>query len=252
MSNIWQPKNKIIKYFWDIITVSTAAQIGAMPLSIYYFHQFPGLFFVTNLIILPLLGVIMAVGVIAILIAAFSTVPFFIAKAVELLIGLLNAIIHWVASIDTFVIKNISFSNEMLWSSYLVIILIILWIKRPTFNRLRITFASIFLLQIILTFQKKETLNKTELIIYNNKKNTIITERSGNDVTVYSNDSILVNLDNNLLIQSYLVANFCKTKAKKPLQNFWYFKQQKILLIDSSCVYKKGINPDILIIIQFW
>ena len=250
LSNIWQPKNKIIKYFWDIITVSTAAQIGAMPLSIYYFHQFPGLFFVTNLIILPLLGVIMAVGVIAILIAAFSTVPFFIAKAVELLIGLLNAIIHWVASIDTFVIKNISFSNEMLWSSYLVIILIILWIKRPTFNRLTITFASILLLQIILIFQKKETLNNEELIIFNCQKNTIVTERSGNDVTVYSNDSILVNLDNNLLIQSYLVANFCKTKAKKPLQNLWYFKQQKILLIDSSCVYKKGINPDILIIIQ--
>ena len=250
LSNIWQPKNKIIKYFWDIITVSTAAQIGAMPLSIYYFHQFPGLFFVTNLIILPLLGVIMAVGVIAILIAAFSTVPFFIAKAVELLIGLLNAIIHWVASIDTFVIKNISFSNEMLWSSYLVIILIILWIKRPTFNRLTITFASILLLQIILIFQKKETLNNEELIIFNCQKNTIVTERSGNDVTVYSNDSILVNLDNNLLIQSYLVANFCKTKAKKPLQNLLYFKQQKILLIDSSCVYKKGINPDILIIIQ--
>ena len=250
LSNIWQPKNKIIKYFWDIITVSTAAQIGAMPLSIYYFHQFPGLFFVTNLIILPLLGVIMAVGVIAILIAAFSTVPFFIAKAVELLIGLLNAIIHWVASIDTFVIKNISFSNEMLWSSYLVIILIILWIKRPTFNRLTITFASILLLQIILIFQKKETLNNEELIIFNCQKNTIVTERSGNNVTVYSNDSILVNLDNNLLIQSYLVANFCKTKAKKPLQNLWYFKQQKILLIDSSCVYKKGINPDILIIIQ--
>jgi competence protein ComEC len=44
LSNTWEPKNKIIKYFWDIITVSFAAQIGAMPLSIYYFHQFPGLF----------------------------------------------------------------------------------------------------------------------------------------------------------------------------------------------------------------
>ena len=250
LSNIWQPKNKIIKYFWDIITVSTAAQIGAMPLSIYYFHQFPGLFFLTNLIILPLLGVIMAVGVVTILIATFNTVPFFIAKAIELLIGLLNAIIHWVASIDTFVIKNISFSTAMLWSSYLVIILLILWVKRPTFRRLSLAFTSILLLQIVFIVQKNETQNNKELIIFNCKKNTIITERVNDAVAVYSNDSILENLNNNLLIQSYLVANFCKAVAKKPTQNLIYFKQKKIFLIDSTCVYKKGINPDILVIIQ--
>ena len=97
LSSIWRPKNKIINYFWDIITVSFAAQIGAMPLSIYYFHQFPGLFFVTNLLILPLLGIIMAVGVLVVLIATFHTVPEFIAKSIEFLIAFLNAIIHWVA-----------------------------------------------------------------------------------------------------------------------------------------------------------
>ena len=250
LSGIWQPKNKIINYFWDIITVSFAAQIGAMPLSIYYFHQFPGLFFVTNLLILPLLGVIMAVGVVAILIATIGTVPFFIAKSLELLIWLLNEIIHWVATIDSFVIKNISFSKDMLWSSYIAIILIIIWIKNPRFNRMILAFVSILIVQSIFIFQKQRTENKEELIIFNCKKNTIITERIGDAVTVYSNDSILENLNNNLLIQSYLIGNFCKVTFKKPTQNLLFFKEKKILLIDSSCVYTKGINPDILVIIQ--
>ena len=35
LSNIWTPKNKIVNYFWDILTVSFAAQIGAFPLSIF-------------------------------------------------------------------------------------------------------------------------------------------------------------------------------------------------------------------------
>ncbi|QBZ97491.1 hypothetical protein GS03_00983 [Flavobacterium sangjuense] len=250
LSSIWEPKNKIINYFWDIITVSFAAQIGAMPLSIYYFHQFPGLFFVTNLLILPLLGLIMAVGVLAVLIATFHTVPEFIAKPIEFLIAFLNSIIHWVASFDAFVFKNISFSTAMLWSSYLVIILIILWIKRPNFKRLTVAIASILLLQIIFIIQKKETYNNEELIIFNCKKNTIITERIGNAVTIYSNDSIRENLSSNWIIQSYLVGNFCEAKAKKPLQNLLYFKQQKMLIIDSSCVYTKGIYPDVLVIIQ--
>lgn len=250
LSGIWQPRNKIVKYFWDIITVSFAAQIGAMPLSIYYFHQFPGLFFVTNLLILPLLGIIMAVGIIAIIIATFDTIPEFIAKIIEFLIDLLNTIIHWVASFDVFVFKNISFSSAMLWNSYLAIILIILWVKKPTFTRLTLAFFIVLLMQSIFINQKKETQNKAEFIVYNCRKNTIITERIGNAVTIYSNDSIRKNLNSNLLIQSYLVGNFCRVAAKKPLQDLMYFKHHKILIIDSSCVYTEEIIPDVLIITQ--
>ena len=242
LARIWEPKNRIVKYFWDIITVSFAAQIGTMPLSIYYFHQFPGLFFVTNLLILPLLGIIMAIGVVAIIIAAFNTVPFIIAKSIELLISLLNSIIHWVSSIDTFVIKNISFSKEMLLSSYLVIILIILWIKKPIFKRLIVTFLSIVLLQIVFIFQKKDTQNKTEFIVFNSNKNTLITERIGDLVTVYSNDSILASVNDNLLIQSYLVGNSCQIKNKKGVPNLLYFNSHYccywwVFLLDAFWFY---------------
>jgi competence protein ComEC len=191
----------------------------------------------------------MAVGVIAILIACFSSVPFFIVKPIEFLIGFLNDIIHWVASFDIFVFRNISFSKEMLLGSYLAIVLIISWIKKPGFKRLALAFLSLILLQCIFIFQKKDTLNKEELIVFNCHKNTIIAERIGKDVTIYSNDSIIKNLDNNLPIQSYLVGNFCQIKNRKALQNLMYFKNQKVLIIDNSCVYPKGINPDILVII---
>ncbi len=250
LSQIWQPKNKIIGYFWNIITVSFAAQIGTMPLSIYYFHQFPGLFFVTNLLILPLIGVIMAVGVLVVVIAIFCPIPYYLAKIVTYLIILLNSIIHWVASLDSFVIRNISFSKEMLWDSYLVIILIIFWIKIPKFNRLIVTLSSIVVLQIIFIIQKNKTLNENELIVFYSRRNSIITERTGKKVTVYSNDSILRNIENNLLIQTYLTGNFCFAKEKKSLPNLIYFKHQRILLIDSSAIYSNRIYPDILIISQ--
>jgi competence protein ComEC len=250
LAGIWTPKNKISSYFWDILTVSFAAQIGAMPLSIYYFHQFPGLFFVTNLLILPLLGIIMAVGVLAVLIAVFCPVPFFIAKPLQYLLSFLDGIIHWVASLDDFVIRNISFSREMLWCSYLFIFLIVIWIKKPVFKNFAFALWSILLLQSVFIYQKSETQNKEELIVFNSRKNTIITERSGANVTIFSSDSILETLDTNLGVQSYLIGNFCKIKAKKPLQNLLYFKHKKVLVMDSSVVFSKTISPDILIITQ--
>jgi len=93
-------------------------------------------------------------------------------------------------------------------------------------------------------------LKKEELIVFHISKNTIITERIGNAVTIYSTDSILKNLTSNMVVQSYLIGNFCQMKSKKPLQNLMYFKSKKVLIIDSSCVYTKAIKPDILVLIQ--
>jgi competence protein ComEC len=250
LSNIWQPKNRIIQYIWDIVTVSTAAQIGAMPLSIYYFHQFPGLFFITNIIVLPLLGVIMIIGLIAIIIACFGIVPFVIAKPLEFLIEFLNYIIHWVATFEDFIIKNISFNKEMLIASYLVIIVSVLWFKKNTFQRLFLTLLSIISLQCVFIYTKFKAENTDEFIVFNAKKHSIITERKKDLITVYSNDSILENIDNNLAIQSYLIGNFCKIEEKKNIGNLFYFKNKKILIIDSSSVYLEKTKPDILIVIN--
>ena len=100
LANLWTPKNKIKNYIWDILTVSFAAQIGTLPLSIYYFHQFPGLFFVTNLIVIPLLGFIMSLGVLVMVFAAFNWVPFYPAKALEISIYYLDKIINTIASFE--------------------------------------------------------------------------------------------------------------------------------------------------------
>ena len=250
LSSIWLPKNKIASYFWDIITVSFAAQIGAMPLSIYYFHQFPGLFFITNLIIIPMLTIILGIGVFVVVIASFSTVPIYLAKPLEWSIYGLNYIIHWVASFESFIIKNISFNREMLFCSYLVILFAILCIQKPNFRRMILTMISILLLQGIYIKTKYTTTTQNECIVFNMKKNTLISERKGDQVTLYSNDSILENSDNNVTIQSYLTGNFCKIQSKKILNNVMLINNKKVFILDSTTMYASNIKPDILIITQ--
>ena len=147
LASIWLPKNKITKYIWDILTVSFAAQIGTLPLSIYYFHQFPGLFFVTNLVIIPLLSIIMVLGVVVMVLAAFGYVPFVFAKPLEWSIYYLNKIINSIASLEQFIIHNISFNYSLLISSYLLIIAAVIWFKKPSFNKLIFLLITIVILQ---------------------------------------------------------------------------------------------------------
>ncbi|MEO6542351.1 MAG: ComEC/Rec2 family competence protein, partial [Ferruginibacter sp.] len=52
-------KNKWLDKIWQLICVSTAAQLLTFPVCIYYFHQFPNMFLITNLVAVPLSAVIL-------------------------------------------------------------------------------------------------------------------------------------------------------------------------------------------------
>lgn len=250
LAQLWTPKNRIANYFWEILTVSFAAQIGAFPLSIYYFHQFPGLFFVTNLVIIPFLSVIMALGVLVMVLAAFDFVPIFLSKSLEWSIFILNKIINSIASLEQFIIQEIPFNWQLLLSVYLLVIATIVWFKKPSFNRLVLALISIIIFQITF-FQTHWTIqNQKELVIFNSKKSSLIAERRGENITLYGNDSILKTSHKNRIIASYSMGNFSRLKSKKRLQNLIYFDGNKILIMDSIGVYPKEIHPDIVVLTQ--
>ena len=250
LSNIWTPKNKIVNYFWDILTVSFAAQIGAFPLSIFYFHQFPGLFFITNLIIIPFLIVIMGLGVLVMVLAAFDFVPIITMKSLEFCIYYLNKIINWVASFEQFIIKDIPINWQTLFCLYLLIITLIILFKKPTYPKIVVALFSLLLLQSTKFITRWEIQNQHEWIVFNSWKNTLITERNGNEVAVYGNDSITNKIAFNTSLKSYLIANNSKVNSINKIQNLYYFKDKKILVIDSLGIYSKEINPDIIILRQ--
>lgn len=250
LASVWLPKNKITKYIWDILTVSFAAQIGTLPLSIYYFHQFPGLFFVTNLVIIPLLSIIMVLGVVVMVLAAFGYVPFVFAKPLEWSIYYLNKIINSIASLEQFIIHNISFNYSLLITSYLLIIAAVIWFKKPNFSKFIFLLITIVILQTSFLQNRYNIQNQQEWVVFNLKKTTLITERNGTDVSMYANDSILKISRKNSTLNSYLVGNFSILKTKKRLQNIAFFKGKKIMTIDSSGIYPKNIKPDILMLTQ--
>ncbi|MBG6062181.1 competence protein ComEC [Flavobacterium sp. CG_9.1] len=250
LSSIWKPKYKVSKYIWDILTVSFAAQIGTLPLSIYYFHQFPGLFFVTNLIIIPLLSIIMILGVLVMLLAACNMIPVFLSQLLEWSICYLNKIINAIASLEQFIIKDIPLHFYLLLSGYLLLFTVILWFKKPSFNKLALVLISILILQFSYFKIQWKIQTEQELVVFNSKKSTLITERKGENILVYANDSILKTAQKNSLLKSYRIGNFSTLKQKKRLQNFIFFNGKKIFVLDSSGIYPKNIKPDIIVLTE--
>jgi competence protein ComEC len=250
LSQLWMPKTVISKYFWDILTVSFAAQIGAFPLSIYYFHQFPGLFFVTNLVIIPFLSIIMGLGVLVMVLAAFDAIPLFLVQFLEWSIFILNKIINSIASLEQFIIQDIPFNWQLLLSVYVLLIATIIWFKKPSFNRMVLAMLTLIVFQITYLQTHGTVQNQMELVIFNTKKSSLIAERNGENITVYANDSLLKSVSKNKTFTSYSMGNFSSLKAKKRLQNLIYFNGKKILIVDSVAVYPKNSRPDIVVLTQ--
>lgn len=250
LATLWNPKTKFSKYAWNILTVSFAAQIGTLPLSIYYFHQFPGLFFVTNLLIIPMLSVIMALGVVVMILAAFNIIPVFLTQLLEWSIYGLNKIINTIASLEQFIIQDIPLHFYLLISGYLLLFALIIWFKKPDFNKFVMVLISIIIFQISYLKIFWNTTAEQELIIFNTKKSSLIAERKGRSITIFAKDSILKTAHKSTIIKSYCMGNLSSVKHKKELLNYIYFNGKKIFIIDSSGIYPKNSNPDVLLLTQ--
>ncbi|MDI1257551.1 MAG: ComEC/Rec2 family competence protein [Flavobacterium sp.] len=249
-SKSWTPKNRIFKYFWDILTVSLAAQIGAFPLSIYYFHQFPGLFFLTNLVILPALGFIMAVGVFVIVMAVFNYVPKLPAITLEWSIRILNGTINKIASFGQLVIKDIPLNMYMLISLYALIIAFSLWFKKKTYNRTIFALTTTLIFQIVLIATQFQNQQQSEMIVFHSAKNSIITKRNGEKIDAFCNGELLAAISENKILKPYLIANFYHILKKEEIRNTIYFAHKKILIIDSTAIAPKNYNPNVLLLRQ--
>lgn len=237
---------KAVNYFSDTLLISLAAQIGVLPLSLYYFNQFPLLFLIANLIVIPLSNIVLVLGLIVLLFNfIWADAAIVIGKALELLVECMNGFIAWIASFDSLVFKDIPFTLALTISLYLVIGLASLWIYKKNYTRTAAVLTSIFLFQLIFAFTSWDSKNNEEMIVFHDRKNSMIAIKNKDEITIMSNDSLA---KENRSIKAYNKGNFNQSLRIQPLQNVLYFKNKKILVIDKNALYSPKTKPDVLIL----
>ncbi|NLP58896.1 ComEC/Rec2 family competence protein [Lutibacter sp. B1] len=248
--NLWSSKFWLIDKFWQLFTVSIAAQIGILPLSLYYFHQFPGLFFLSNLMIIPFLGLILIAGIITILLALLHILPQFLSESYIFVIQKMNNFVSWISNQEQFVIQYISFSFLLMIAVYLFVFVVLKWFEKRLFYRIIWVLISILIIQFVLIYEKYKLQSTNEFIVFNKNKQSIIASRSGDKLTIYSSIDSLKRDENP--IKSYIIGsgigkNFNIGKE----ENVYKFNKEIILVIDSLGIYNlKSIQPTVILLQQ--
>lgn len=130
-NRIFTPENLLIKWLWQISVVSFSAQLFTFPLSIYYFHQFPNYFLLTNPLVTIAATVIMPLGL---FLLGFSFIPYInnvLAFLLDATIQALNNVIFFINDLPNSVSGNISISvTEVLLLYGVVVCLMLFFVER--------------------------------------------------------------------------------------------------------------------------
>ncbi len=239
-------KNKIGIYFIDTILVSIAAQIGVLPLSLYYFNQLPMLFLLANLVVIPLSSFVLIYGIlILVLNFIFPEAAVFLGKLLSFLIQLMNDYIHWIAQFKSGIITNISFSAIMVLTLYLFIISCLFWIYKKKRKHIVYVLVALFIFQISFIFVKIAENKGSELIVFNDKS-SLIGIKNRNTIIAFTDAP-----ENHIAtLNHYSRGTFSDSLRIFPMQNVLSFDEKRILIIDSLGIYKTSIKPEIVVLMQ--
>ena len=148
ISSWWNPHNRISTYVWTALSVSLAAQLGTLPLILYYFGAFPTYFLLANLVVTPLACCILCATLGALIL---GNLPIIGASVIWLLTQatvLLNVIMESVSSLDGSQLTAIHLSALQALLLFLLLGTVYVYLHRRSALRLIVCLgiANIFLI----------------------------------------------------------------------------------------------------------
>lgn len=226
-------KKRPLKYFWEILSVSIAAQIGVLPLSLYYFHQFPALFFLSNLVVLPVLGIILGTGILVVFMAVIDILPPQLATFYGSAIQLLNDFIGWVSRQEEFFISEIPFSSFQNLAAYVIITGLVIFIHQKSFKNLVLILSGIIFFQIATIYEGKRWAQNEAFILHKNR-NTIIAVKEESTLKVFHNLDSISAAEN--LLSDYKIEKNLKNIQQDSVGKVMKIKDKTLFVVDTSAV----------------
>lgn len=182
--NAFYIKNKILDYIWSYSALSLSAQLATFPMSVYYFHQFPMYFLLSNLLIVFPVAIIMYAGI-AFLMIPLTTINQLLGTFLNWLINFTNNILYKIEKLPFSAIDGLWINTFELFLITFLLILFVFWHSFQKKSIVWMGLLTVFILAFSFSIKSIENFTRHELIFYSLRKNTAI-------AYIYQGQSIIV------------------------------------------------------------
>ncbi|MGE9311805.1 ComEC/Rec2 family competence protein [Niabella sp. CJ426] len=249
-------KNKILDAIWQLAAVSIAAQILTTPIALYYFHQFPVYFLLSNLVVVPVSTIVLVATLVLVLLSPIKIIAAFIGHLLNGLIWWLNTFIERMEDFPLAVWSgiNISLSQSLLLFVFIAGMGFWLMSQRKSGFWWAMSSLSVFLLIRATSFYNAGKQQK--LIVYNANRYAAMDVINGRNYSYYGDAEALANTSvmNYVLNPSRILHRITAgrdPKWEQPSGNALIFHDQKVIRINQSLqksVETASLSADLVIL----
>jgi competence protein ComEC len=181
-------KSKMAQRVWQMFAVSCAAQFSTLPLTLYYFHQFPVYFWITNLFVIPLTSCIICVSGVYLLVSFFKPAAIVAGKVLTLLLKILFGSLLLTEKLPFAVIENISINITQAIIIGLFLFLVAITMAHPKKHLLFAAAGCIMFYLLVTGITRSDSSRHEALLIGKLKNHSVIHVVDGNNCTILSDN----------------------------------------------------------------
>lgn len=251
LSFLIKVKTKKQRILVNFLAVTLAAQLGTLPFSLYYFHQYSMLSLMANCILIPASSVLIGFSFICwFQVLIFPELQFFVAPY-NTMIDVLYFITNWISTQNAFLFTKIPFSFlEMIVATSAIIYLKFL-LKSFTWKRILLFSCLIFLFQITRFLTENYHNNHKELVVFNQFGNTAIAVKNNKTLQFLIKDSTQLSALDYYLLKPYALAQHQTKYAIKLLPKTctqFTFQNKKIIILNENIEFISTKNVSCVIV----
>ena len=145
--------NLIIKWIWIPLLVSASAVLGTLPLTIYYYGLLPVFALFANIIVIPLVGIIVLLGIFLLLTEPVSNIlAAGLGEIINLIYEVLLNIVNWFSTLP-FAALELPNISLILVATIILIFLLVLNLRNKIVKKIIAPFSLILILIFITNFK---------------------------------------------------------------------------------------------------
>ncbi|MCD6016882.1 MAG: hypothetical protein K0S53_3 [Bacteroidetes bacterium] len=245
LSRLYVFENKIAQWFWTSVLISVAATLFTLPVSLYYFHQFPVWFALSNLVIIPISMFIMLASVLILLFYKIVLVN----QIIVYIINAATSLMLWFARLTDQpglgFIDAISFSGFDLMCCTLVLVLfLVILAQRRHSQVIALGIMCIIWLSGSVIFRYRE-LHQKEFVAFHVKHKSAFALRCGRNV--YGDFSQLTGKEFQRFIKPYLL-NFSDINLIPVKANALKSSINNVLRVEKLQGHIPGFDPNYILV----
>jgi competence protein ComEC len=186
---LWSPESRAVRFVWELLAISVAAQLATFPLSLYYFHQFPVYFWAANLVAVPLTSIGLYIGLVFMVLFWVPVLNGWVGQVLEGNLWLLNEVLFWLERWPYAVLEGFVVTPGQVLALYVFLICLVVFLVQRKVGWLT---GSVLCLAFISGTELAEAARQRgtrELVIHSARRSSVASIMQGREVAFLADSS---------------------------------------------------------------